>query len=252
MIVLPVFDAYTKRYAGLTTRPLRITCTLRNTRIASFDPIMFDGVLAAAIVREATEGRGLARTANDLYDIPLPLLCAWRDPATGYPLWEASCLLPAGDTAEDRTHFHKRRQTGRYTTVKRGVFTIDPARGRWMERRYVVRQTVTPHLVAECIGNAEEIARLLATITHVGKYRGAGMGEVESWTIDEVESVSFVRDGRLTRPYPAAYFGAMGDVVNARPVEPSTLIAWTPPYWHGACLADGWRAGTLVEQEVAI
>jgi len=249
MIQLPCFDEYRKRYADLPHTGLRVSCIVRNQRIVGFDPVFFDNILAYAVMREATQGRDLPSEMRDLYDIPLPLAMLWQD-ERGAQLWASSCLLPVGEHEEDRDYFHKRKQTGRFTYNKKGVFSIDPQRGRWMERRYVVKSTVCPEFEAFVIGNAEEIARLLEHIHHVGKFRTAGRGDVAEWRIEPIElapSDVLIRDGAFIRPVPVAAAEALGIETAAMP----GFAAWTPPYWHGASMADAWRCGTATSEAAA-
>lgn len=249
MIQLPCFDEHRQRYAGLSHTGLRISCAVLNQRVVGFDPVFFGNVLAYAVMKEATDGRGLPDEMRDLYDIPLPLAKLWQDDE-GKPLWAASCLLPVGEWEEDRDYLHKRKQTGRFTYNKKGVFSIDPQRGRWMERRYVVKSTVCPEFEAFVIGNAKEIARLLERIHHVGKFRTAGYGDVGEWRIEPVPLVPvdvLVRDGVCIHPVPVAAAETLGIETTAMP----GFAGWTPPYWHGASMADAWRCGTRIE-EVAV
>lgn len=250
MIQHPDIHALTAGYVTLPMTLLRITAEMRTgAHIARYDPVMFDGLLAAAVVRDATHGQGLPKT-GDPYDIPLPLKCLWRSPE-GLPLWAASCLWPREPHFADVIYLHKRAQTGEFTAGRNGRYSIQVSTGRWMERRVPTPTTLAAQGDAYAIGNADELQRLLNMISHIGKRRGAGLGEVRAWHIEECDGIMadfgvhcvVIRDGVLSRPVPAGAVGALGlhDLIDE---PPSLLCGWTPPYWFGATMSPGWRAGT--------
>lgn len=244
MITLPLFDRHRHSYATGVEQGMRITCELLNNRVVSFDPLFMDNILAAAVVRQATEGKGLPRNVDALYDIPLPLRCLWRDDE-GRPLWAASCLLPVGSVEIDRDYLHKRHQSGRYTYTKKGTFNIDPQRGRWMDRRFVVKSTVCDTLEAYAIGDPDKVADLLREIFQLGKHRNAGYGHIDRWTVEPMTVTDIdvvVRNGRLIRPIPEAAAEALGITLCDDP----GFASWTVPYWHGGSQGTGWREGVLV------
>lgn len=245
MIYLPELSPYREKYETLEARTVKITCNLRNNRVAGFDPICFDNILAAAVVREAMQGRRLQNTLTGMYDIRVPLICLYED-ERGRPLWASSALLPQGYLIEDRQYFHKRKQTGRYTGTKSGKLNLDSQRGRFMERRYIALTTVCDTLEAVAVGDPEEIARLLEQITHIGKYRSIGYGEVDTWEItmlsDTYDKTIILDDGRLIKDIPVSALETFGWATEEEPV----MTAWTPPYWTGASMGEGWRIGTEV------
>ena len=217
---------------------MRIVCQLRH-RVSGFDPVNLDNVIAAAVVNE----EGVSMDSNsDLYDIPLPLTTVYTD-SNKRETFACSVLAPEGAFVLDRDYLHKRRQTGRYTKTKRGRFSIDPARGRFMERRYLARSVVADELVAYAHGNREEVARLLTRISHVGKYRGTGQGHVKKWVIEphQVEPLdTLVRAERLTRNISQEACEALGCNPEGEPVRVPVSI----PYWHPASVGLGYRVGT--------
>jgi hypothetical protein len=77
-----------------------------------------------------------------------------------------------------------------------------------------------------CIGDAEEIRRLLAHVPHIGKRRGVGLGRVVCWSVEPCEpwdGFPVVRDGRPLRTLPADWPGL---------VEPMLGYATLDmPYW---------------------
>lgn len=76
-----------------------------------------------------------------------------------------------------------------------------------------------------CLGDEQEIRRLLTPITHLGKKRGSGNGVVDSWAIEPCNiwpGFPVLRDGRPLRPLPVDWPGASG---------PCGFRVLAPPYW---------------------
>lgn len=250
MIQHDTLKPYAERYAALPMEPLRITAELyHDAHVVAYDAIHFDGILAAAVVMEATEGHGLPPSYAEPYDLPLPLECLWRSDAEGHsfglPLWAASCLLPCGERRGDVIVMHKRVQTGEFTkATRKGRYSINTTTGRWMERRVMTPTMIAKGWEAYAVGDREEVARLLAFITHIGKRRGSGFGEVRRWNVEPADAGDvLIRDGMLARPIPSG----TAHLLNGNP-SPGALgsIAWTPPYWHPATQGRGWGAGTPI------
>lgn len=245
LIEYPALAAHAARYAELEMEPLRVTAVLRaNAQVAHYDYPHLENVLAWAVVQEATTGRGLPPREGAAYRLPLPLRPLWRSP-DGWPLWASTPLLPIGDQATDVIYWHKRLFPGRWSGGKRGKFVPNPTAGRWMERRTPLPTILCRHWQATCIGNAAEIARLLSAVTHLGKKRGIGLGEVEQWQIESAAEFTLVREGLLLRPLPQAAWGELlpGE---EEPDEIPTPVGWTPPQWLPGLWLDGWREGTPV------
>ncbi len=243
MIDYPALEPYVDLYNGLEGEPLCITLELvPGSRIAGYDPVNLDNLLARAVVDEATGGHGLPATP-EAYRLPVPLRCLWRSPE-GLPLWAATPFFPVGDHVADVAYWHKRAQTGEFTCTKTGRFAIRSTQGRWMERRVPLPTTVCDRWQAWCIGDAGEISRLLTSLTHVGKKRSTGFGEVRRWRIESAPSFDLVRDGQLTRAMPAA---ALSELLPGYqiPEEPAP-VGWTPPQWKPSLFAPGWWPGAMV------
>jgi len=77
-------------------------------------------------------------------------------------------------------------------------------------------------LHAICIGNREEIERLLKAVTHIGKKGAIGYGRVARWTVTESDHT--IDDVLAARAVPLAYTGEHDDSAIPR--------GWTPPYWY--------------------
>lgn len=234
---------YGQRYESLSVEPLCVTVHLvPGSRIAGYDALNLDNLLARAVVEEATQGRGLPNT-DQAYRLPVPLECLWRS-ENGFPLWAATPFVPMGLSAHDVAYWHKRAQSGAWTGAKRGTFAIRATQGRWMERRVPLPTTVAEQFVASCVGNAEEIARLLQLIGgHVGKRRSSGFGEVRGWEIGQGD-FGLVHEGRLSRSFPAMAIALLpaGTMPEGQPAP----VGWTPPQWKPSLFMLGWWPGTPV------
>lgn len=243
MIEYPPLMPYVERYAAMPMEPLTVHIHLQpGSRIAGYDPVNLDNLLARAVVDDATGGWGLPNEPG-AYLLPVPLLCVWRSD-NGHPLWAATQFVPDGLSARDVAYWHKRAQSGNWTGTKSGKFSIRSTSGRYMERRVPLPTVVAFEWVASCVGNATEIGRLLARITHVGKRRSNGFGEVRRWEIRQAETFRLIADGALTRPLPAAAIELLPEGVL--PVGEPAPVGWTPPQWKPALFAPGWWAGAEV------
>lgn len=92
--------------------------------------------------------------------------------------------------------------------------------GRFKKKRIPLPAQIASTWTAACIGNADEIARLLQSVDAVGKKRNAC---VQRWTIRTADSFEF------SRWVPAAY---THETSGSFPLD-MQLAAWTPPYWDG-------------------
>ncbi len=215
-------EAIGERYAALPAAPLRVTAYLASP-VVTYHGLHLDGVLAYAVLEEATHG-ALVPQSGDYLLVPLPLRAVWRSPL-GVPLWSSTDLLPDGAPPTGVQYWHRRALEPTMTT--RNLLTT---KGRHKERRTPMPALRPARLVADVDGNAEEIARLLATVTSIGKKR-VSAGRVLEWTIEEIPTFSFFDEtGAARRPVPLAYGG--GDA--AAGVE----IGFSPPYWHHATRAS--------------
>lgn len=242
MIRLPFLEPYTKRYETLPVHPLRVHLELIDSaQLAGYDPINLDNLLARAVLEDATGGQ-TNLDSSLTYVLPVPLQCLWRS-EEGLPLWASTVFWPNGIPVDDVAYWHKRAQSGRWTGTKTGNFSIRPTQGRWMERRVPLPvKAGCNHWYADCIGNAEEIARLLAPISHVSKRRTNGFGAVKRWRIEEIGGFSLMRDGILLRPIPAEALETILPGVSF--AEEPAPVGWTPPQWKPNLFRPGWWAGT--------
>lgn len=247
MIEYPALMPYADRYEDIEGEAVRVVLELvPGGRIAGYDPLNLDNLLARAVVEEATAGRGLPNEPG-AYRLPVPLRCLWRSPGglplpEGLPLWAATPFYPVSEGVPDVVYWHKRAQSGQFTGTKSGRFSIRPTQGRWMERRVPLPTVVADVWEAWCIGDAQEIARLLRPIAWVGKKRSIGFGEVRQWRFERGGGFWLVREGRLARSMPALALDAL--LPGQRFAEEPAPVGWTPPQWKGSLFEAGWWPGT--------
>jgi CRISPR type IV-associated protein Csf3 len=77
-----------------------------------------------------------------------------------------------------------------------------------------------------CMGEADEIRRLLSSVTNLGKRRAVGLGRVDAWTVEPCDpwpGFPVVRDGKPLRRLPIGWPG----VEEAR----CGFGTIAPPYW---------------------
>jgi CRISPR type IV-associated protein Csf3 len=223
--------------------PLVVRCRLR-TPITFYTAPTLDGLLSWSIVHDAY-GTGLPDLPDHLpgYELPAPMGLLGRYGPYQLPLWAASEFEPCGDTVEDTVYHHKRHEMGDWTQNRGGMLNLSPVKGRFMDRRIPRPIRYAEAWQATCVGNAAEILRLLQSVTHVGKRRAVGCGEVSEWSVaPSPESWEPCREGKLIRNIPAL----AAALLPAPPTEPVVLIPCTPPYWNQALLLPGWRAGTAL------
>jgi hypothetical protein len=237
MLEYTILEDYRRKYHNaLNLRPLRITAKLL-TPIAGYDPVHLDGLLAWAVVREATHGAGLPPSAAP-YVIPLPLKCLWRD-ANGLPLWASTDFEPAGETLRQTLYWHKRAPRPELTHGRRGKpWNVRLTQGRYKEYRIPVPGISCAAWYADCIGDPHEVARLLLIVSsHIGKKRGQGWGAIEAWGIEECESFSLLNEAHHPRrPLPIVALTAILPEIPLD-IKFGNLRGWTPPYWLPACQA---------------
>lgn len=212
-------------YAALPTSPLIITAELATPIVAAEgDATHLDSILSVAAMTDHPHPSAWDGAAV----VPLPLELAWVSPE-GRPLWACTPLLPSGDVLSSREYWHKRYPTHRAEFGSRQNAVTSA--GRWREYRVPVHAASVDRLHALAIGNAEELERLLAGVSHIGKKGGSGYGRVGRWSITPAQHT--LADILANRSVPAAYFET-GKTTGV--LSPSR--AWTPPYWYAPWWAD--------------
>ncbi len=246
MIQHPDIQRHAAKYSNLPKAPLRVIAHLTpGQHIVNYESIHLDALLASTVVREAMQGAGVP-DSHDAYDIPLPLKCLWRQFDSGLPLWASTDFFPAGHSERDSHSLQKRPVDGRYSkpNTRSGALDIVTIKGRHMARMMPTPATSAGAWEAQCIGHAETVLELLTGhVTHLGKHRARGFGEVARWEVAECESFSLHRDGKTLRPFPFTPGWERGFQIGGR----MALIGWTPPQWKPSLFSVGWATGSAVQ-----
>jgi hypothetical protein len=207
-------------------RPLKITFHLDGSGIYydPFEPLMLDGILAAANSRHHVHGEPPARDEAP-FDIPLPLR-EWRRNGTWG--WHASALFPDGETAESLIHWRKRLRQNRVETTEGSPNLTN---GVYRDWNMPLPLLLVQRMIGFAFGEAGKVRReLKRSVRWLGKKRAHGRGRVTNIEVEECEAdYSIERGGKLMRYMPRD--------------DGTRLVRPRPPYWniHGrvACAEVG-------------
>jgi CRISPR type IV-associated protein Csf3 len=222
VIHTPELDAMGDRFSALPMQPLKVTVRTLQPVITT-EPLHLDGLLAYAVVKEATHGKMLGETSG-AYWIPLPLeIERIHD---GLPLWRSTNFREI-DSFKDHSHYHQRGDANPYEpmavthtlTRKRPNRMPPTTEGQYMSYRVPIQRITADRWEATCVGNREEILRLLGYLQYVGKKGAYGYGRVYSWQVEAVKSF-VLRD----RPIPCQ--------TAEECLQGAAFMGWTPPYRH--------------------
>lgn len=239
-------ESHWHRYHGAQSEyeGIKITCHLKD-QVIFYDDIHFDNLIASQVVEEARSYQ-IWEWEKTAREIPCPLKVLWRNKYE-LPYYAASSMIPEGEVVWDTHYFHKRAPTGRFSAGNKrtGKLKIDGMRGRWMERRIPFRSVLTDRLIVYCVGDPNEIKKYLSRITHVGKKRSAGFGEVTRWDMEPCDikpTDCIVSNRQLIKPLPEGAARALDIHVNSA----QYMIGWTPPQWNPAGFEPGWAVHSEV------
>ena len=237
------FTALLLRYLALPKEPLAITVTLlTGVNPGVRDELHIDSMLGAAVVQSYPVPVSFDGGTKV---VPVPLDSLWIS-EDGLPLWASSLFYTLGGVFRDKRYWHKRYPTGHLEwSVKQSANT---SAGRWKEYRVPLLPRVMDTeqdacLRCLCIGNKEEIERLVPYLTHIGKKGTQGYGRVLSWTVEpfalhpDAARVSILNH----RPAPAAYYY---ETYGNDLASDWIIQGWTPPYWYAP-----WHRPCLVRSE---
>lgn len=215
------------RYAEMEKQPLRIVAHMVTPIIhAERDLTHLDSILSfAALTNHPVES---LHGPSGVSVIPLPLELLWVSPK-GLPLWACTPLTPVGAAIESKEYWHKRYPTHRAEFGSK--MNAVTSAGRWKEYRTPVMAQQVDLLEAFCIGNADEIRRLLDVVTHVGKKGSMGYGRAAKWSVDAIDTG--IDQILSARPVPIEYY-------EPKPVTGTVRLnrGFTPPYWYVPWWAD--------------
>lgn len=229
----PYWIRYTSPEFQQTLRPLRITIEVSGPMAGYNDPTL-DGILARLVTDEAFEGGALDGDFAP-YLLPVPLYRLWTDPVTGLPLWASNHFAPGGESLQAESYWHKRMIRTEMVRQRPGQPQPYAIKGRYKEKRVPMPVKAAGCWEVDCIGDPEEIARLLRSLDAIGKKR---MALVLGFDVQQIDQFT------LKRPVPVHYFDDPTAVTNKQ------YVGWTPPYWPGApeCHAEcGYYAKPLGE-----
>lgn len=220
--VCPELTAWNERMRAMDTtlfQCLVVRCSLASPIVAPDRTIAFDGLLAAAVVRQT--GQPLASSAHECALVEIPVQ---RSECNRFHL----ASLAQFDIEKRSSSFTNKRfpmrEAQTISTVSRVQESTGPSKGFRIPREHLH----VDKLEWFCIGSRELITDLLADVTALGKKRGVGMGEVVvgSWRVDPIDpwdGFPVLRDGVPLRPLPQDWPGL-------REYEPA-YARLTFPYW---------------------
>lgn len=167
---------------------------------------------------------------EDLADVPVPITYVERD---GIRVYRCSAWDLPAEAAPYRHHWCRRRDGGDVHWLRRA---FNPAYGPGRDLMRRGHGWAVPRLswLLEST-DVDWLTRLLQRITHIGRLRSHGLGEIDRWEICPDDGDPFEVDGVITRALPATW--ADTDV-------PSVRLAVSPPYWHPARHIDAIAPGT--------
>jgi CRISPR type IV-associated protein Csf3 len=187
-----------------------------------------DGILSYAAGRE--------QLGEDFYHldprtdyVPIDLPLEKRGAGERW-FWAASFALWGDEAAEGTDHWNKRFDDQRAETFadfggrKAQVVT---SQGRFRSYHMPVPTFSVGRMEWFAVGDGEEVRRLLAGVTHVGKKTSQGFGRIREWQVEEAaEDWSVWKDGRLTRAVPTGSPELAGATLYDL-----RLCGFRPPYW---------------------
>ncbi len=199
--------------------PLKITAHPR-CGVITHPNMPIDGILLYAAMamhygsQVVTTPGAANKAAGGRFDLPLAVV-------NEGPQWyyAASFAVWPSAVADGRDYWNKRADQ-QYTDIvdfgrRRGV--INNAAGDYKSYHMPVYYRHALEVSWYVVGDRDEIRRLLATMTHIGKKSSQGWGRVNEWRVEPWgEDWSTWRDGRLMRAIPDAAGQRHG---------------YRPPYW---------------------
>lgn len=221
------FLAIAERYSALPIEPLFVRAVLGTPYAPTIDGrLHLDSILSKAVVdaHPCPPPWG-----DEPAVIPLPISLLWAS-QEGLPLWACSDLYSVAEKHSTVEYWHKRfpEQAMQDWCAKPNA---DMGSGRYKEYRVPVRTEMPADsvLCALCIGNRDEVERLLSYVTHVGKKPSQGKGRVIRWYVEPIQNETPEISILSRRPVPLSFF-----IESSREISGtlSPLSAWTPPYWY--------------------
>lgn len=212
-----MFGEYAEFVQSLDMVALRVECHLAEPAV-SYQGLHFDSILSFAVVEEQTQGAMLPNKSSYV-PVPLPLQALWSSPID-VPLYAATDLMPPDSATTDIRYWHRRAITPRMTTK-----SLRTTAGRHKEKRTAMPTINNDVLIADAIGNLDEVSRLLQFVTSIGKKRSTS-GAVLHWKVYKIKEFALLApDGTARRPIPV-------NVLSKINLDVAQNLAYSPPYWH--------------------
>lgn len=212
----PYWERYTDAAYQQAMRPLRVTVEVDGL-MAGYDEPTIDGLLAAMVVQEALRGTPMDATFAP-YILPVPLYRLWTCPDTRLPLWACNHFRPVGPNTKVTTFLHKRSIRVEHARRQKGQSQPYTIKGRHKEKRVPLPAQTARYWYADCIGHADEVARLMGLVEVMGKRR---MALVRAVAVEPIERFG------MNRPVPLGFFDEETAITRRQ------FKGWTPPYWPG-------------------
>lgn len=222
------------------SEPFCVQLTLA-TQPIFYDALALDGLLAYSVVQRATEGRGYPESGVP-YWIPLPLNLWWQE-ETGLPLWAATRFHPVSADSEHSVYWHKREFSPTFLKRARDGRPANLNFKNGVYKSYRIPMPAHTALTWRAYGEGDvaAVTSLLSDVTHVGKKRAYGYGAVvncEVKAIEEAMPIAF--ENKLIKSFPSPFVLEHPDILEDVAEKQMRFCGWTPPYWHGACMAACW------------
>ncbi|HHW15372.1 MAG TPA: hypothetical protein GXX28_10650 [Firmicutes bacterium] len=204
-------------------RPLRVTAHLADGRVASVDGrLALDSMLAYSWMLEHYPDQVSTNYAATDRMIEVDLSDALEKRGEGDD-WFWACSLGICDQRREAIEYmHKRidqQAAERYVDFGKRRGRIVTGGGPYKTWRMPIVVRLTRSITWYCVGDETGIRRLLAPLTHIGKHRASGYGQVAEWAVE---------------PWPEDWsvYGPAGILMRAIPDPAGTEERGIrPPYW---------------------
>jgi len=186
---------------------LKITATLGKNYVPGSDgAIHLDALLMKAVVDLLPDAPELDKSSPMIFPIPVEI----HSVINGLPLFLSTSFMSSGVNSVE--YWHKRFPSNDVIRLCKSPNT-STTRGGYKDMRIPV-DTFCSDLTAFCVGDKNEIARLLNTINFIGKKRSIGKGYIVSWSVEKHEISN-------------------DEILHMRPVPSKSgrIGGWCPPYW---------------------
>lgn len=221
--------------------PLRITFNLLRPMVQPENPIHLDALIAYAVVQEHLLQGTFKSFADSQAALPLA-----REVRGDLWCWKASALIPSVRIATDQRFLSRKFSSELYSELyAEGLISfkgknnppsagpIDTARNHNKAANFLYPVDLVPFLVGFCVGDQEEITRLLNNHVHeIGKRRRLSHGEVGGITVDH-DPMALNLWNQRSLPWPeAGYIATAGSVHPPYWDQTTRVVAYQPLHYR--------------------